>query len=187
MPSKPTYHRSFADGRPSPGLRTETTQSFDKSASKVSTLLRPIKSAPVPALAAPPAAAPPPAPVLQSSPAGPAASPYVAGQALSGDSFVALHADGSAYYADSGTPADAWRTFGIATGGAQAGDTVLVQEAGEYTENSWNWTPGLPLFLGTAGQPTQAAPTSGFVLAVALALTATTVVIRIESAIVLAS
>ena len=191
MPQKPTYSRSFADGKPSPGARIEQTQAFLKPKPKTTLIqkngrLVPVAAVllPVPPVSAGPAAGAP-------GPAGAAGTnggtgTYTAGMTLSGGMVVAVRSDGNAYYADSSTPADAWRTAGFTTGAASLGSAVIVQESGELTEPGWAWTPGLPVFLGSTGLPTQAAPASGFILIVGVALEPTVLLVRIEQAIILA-
>lgn len=194
MPQKPTYSRSFADGKPSPGARIEQTQAFLKPKPKTTLVqkngrLMPAALAPLPL--------PPPAVSSAPSAGAPGAAgaagtnggigTYTAGMTLSGGMIVVVHSDGNAYYADRSTPADAWRTAGFTTAAASAGASVTVQESGELTEPGWTWTPGLPVFLGNGGLPTQTAPTTGFILVVGVALEPTIILVRIEQAIVLAA
>jgi hypothetical protein len=48
--------------------------------------------------------------------------------------------------------------IGMTLSAAVAGDTVSVQRYGVIEEPSWSWTPGLPVYLGHAGVPTQSLP-----------------------------
>ena len=75
--------------------------------------------------------------------------------------------------------------LGITTGAAAAGDAINVQASGEMTEVSWNWTPGLPVFLGTNGLLTQTPPVSGFQLVLGVAISPTKLAINIKQPIVL--
>lgn len=76
--------------------------------------------------------------------------------------------------------------LGIAITATQAGGEVTIVDRGELTDQSWNWTPGLYVLLGANGQLVQSAPSSGFVVAIGVALTAKTIAIRINAAITLA-
>lgn len=91
---------------------------------------------------------------------------------LSALKAIAIDGTGLAIYADSVTAPHA---VGIST---TAGTTINVQISGTVTDALWSWTPGQMLYVGTAGTLTSSAPTGGaYVLPVARALTATTVLI----------
>lgn len=66
------------------------------------------------------------------------------------------------------------------------GGQVTVQTYGPMEEPSWTWTPDAPIFVGLAGALTQTRPTSGFVLEIATALSATMIFIDPKPPIVLA-
>ncbi len=95
---------------------------------------------------------------------------------LSGHRAVVATAAGAAY-ADPGDPSYQDAVIGITTGAALAGETVSIQAAGEMVEPSWSWTPGQPIFVGASGALTQSPPANGWVQIVALAVTATRILI----------
>lgn len=98
-----------------------------------------------------------------------------AGEALSGHRAVRFNA-GSAFYADR-TAANAAHAAGITTGAAAMGAAVGVQIDGELTEPSWTWAPG-PVWLGLTGFLTQVIPTSGSIVRIGTAKTATTIIVE---------
>lgn len=112
--------------------------------------------------------------------AAPATSPQTVTAAvpISGHMVVAATAAG-VIPADSGNAALAGSVIGIATQSASAGAVLDVASAGQMTELSWAWTPGQPLYAGPTGVLTQTPPTSGFVQSVAVAETATTILVAL--------
>ncbi len=99
-----------------------------------------------------------------------------AGENLSGHKAVAVVA-GEAVHADKGTPIHRGLVRGVTTGAANDGDVARVQVYGPMREPSWAWTPGLPIYVGTAGALTQSVPTSGWLQQIAVADTATQIFI----------
>lgn len=91
-----------------------------------------------------------------------------AGENLSGHKAVAVIAS-EAVHADKGTAGHRGLVRGITTGAANDGDTARVQVYGPMREPSWTWTPGLPIFVGSAGALTQTVPTSGWLQQIAVA------------------
>lgn len=75
---------------------------------------------------------------------------------------------------------------GIAVGGAVAGSPVNIQYSGTLTHNGWNWTPRLPIFLGTNGALTQTPPVSGFLQGIATPLSATSLLVTLSPPLLLA-
>lgn len=79
--------------------------------------------------------------------------------AVGGHRLVFREAGGVLTYADSGFPEHAdrqlWLTLN-ATG--SGGGAVRLQNTGTVVEPSWNWDPGLPVFLDTDGAMTQTVP-----------------------------
>lgn len=110
---------------------------------------------------------------------------HIAGASLGGHRAVVLDNTEHAIYADKDTPQHATKVLGITTGSAIADSSVPIQTYGEITEPSWAWTPGLPVYLGTNGLLTQAAPATGFLLVIGFAITATKIFIDIKIPIVL--
>ena len=100
-----------------------------------------------------------------------------AGASLGGHRAVVIDS-GVAQYADSTTTGNATRVVGLTKGAITSGTSGEVQTYGELVEPSFAWTPGEPIYLGTNGQLTQTVPTSGFILQVAIAITATKIFIK---------
>lgn len=69
---------------------------------------------------------------------------------------------------------DAPLLLGIATNSALVTDDVVVRRRGVIVEAGWSWTPG-PVYVEDGGVLTQTAPSSGWILQVAVAINATTV------------
>lgn len=111
--------------------------------------------------------------------------PYPADTALSGHRVVKVEANGKVAYADNTNPADAGQVLGVTLNAALPGDVVNVQVTGELTESSWAWVPGLPVYLGSAGNLTQTLPVMGFQLVVGIAVAPNKLVIGIKQAIIL--
>jgi len=107
-----------------------------------------------------------------------------AGEALGGHRVVRQGTDGAAYYASNTSDSHKHAVLGVTIGAVNSGDTATIQSYGELTEPSWTWSPGLPIFLSTNGLLTQTAPTSGFVLILGTAQTATKMFIQIKTPIV---
>jgi len=71
------------------------------------------------------------------------------------------------------TPATANEIAGITTGASGIGATADVVTQGLLTEGSWTWTPGAPIFVGSAGILTQSPSTVGPMRRVAWAISPT--------------
>jgi len=100
----------------------------------------------------------------------------VAAQNLSGHRMVVATSAG-AVYADPTNLAHADALLGLTTGAALAGNQVDVLVAGEIEEPSWSWTPGLPLYVIASGLLSHTPPSAGWVQMVALAVTATRILL----------
>jgi hypothetical protein len=71
--------------------------------------------------------------------------------------------------------------IGISTTAGNTGETITIKTSGQITDASWNWTKGA-IYLGANGVLTQTAPTGGsIVVHVAKAITATTLIIDIDT------
>jgi hypothetical protein len=99
-----------------------------------------------------------------------------AATALGGHRAVRLAADG-VRYADKDSSAAA--CVGITTGAVSLGAEVTFVTAGNMEEGSWTWSLG-PVYLGADGLLTQTPPSSGVVLQVAYALSATVLNVAIR-------
>lgn len=102
----------------------------------------------------------------------------VAATDLSGHRVVVPGAGGMVGYGDNSEVGQVDLSFWMTTGAAVANDLVSLLAVGTFTEPSWTWTPGAPIYLGVAGALTQTAPTAptaAFLVKVATALTPTTI------------
>lgn len=61
-------------------------------------------------------------------------------------------------HADPTNQAHRFSALAVSEGAASTGTPVTCLTAGEVTELAWSWTPGLPVFVGVAGVPTQVLP-----------------------------
>ena len=106
--------------------------------------------------------------------------------AISALRVLRTDATGDLVYCDADTAVQANTAVGIsntAVGGA--GGDVEVITAGYMTDAAWTWTPGAPIFCGATGALTQNAATpTGFLQQIAVATSATEVVVSIETAVV---
>ena len=113
-------------------------------------------------------------------PPGPAGGDMLdlpASGAISGHKAICNNG-GSAVYADSTDPSTAHTLVGVSYNAAADGDTVSIVTVGPVTEVSWSWTPQQPIYIGTGGNLTQTAPTSGYIRRIGFAETATTVFVQ---------
>lgn len=89
---------------------------------------------------------------------------HTAGVTLGGNRAVTFNSVGQLTYPDIASPNSF--VVGITTSSALAGELATVQIAGTQQEPSWNWTPGIPVFVAASGVLTQTPPIGGQVLAV---------------------
>lgn len=92
---------------------------------------------------------------------------------------VASGADG-VLVADPSDATHIHRVIGITEGAAVLGDGIDVRFAGEMTEGSWSWTPDAPIYAGAAGVLTQTPPSGAWLRIVAVAITATRIVVGLR-------
>ena len=105
-----------------------------------------------------------------------------AGMSISALRCITTNANGEAIYATPDTLANAV-VIGISTTSGSAGDTITVKTTGELSDASWSWTKGA-IYLGANGTLTQTAPSGGsIVVHVAKAITATKILIDIDTTI----
>ena len=114
----------------------------------------------------------------------------VAGSALGGHRIVAQSpiSDNTVVYADATIHAHANLVFGLTLNAASESGSVDVAVTGEFTEPSWNWTLGAPIFLSQNGTLTQAVPTASvadFSLVVGFPITPTKMFVNIREPIFL--
>lgn len=127
--------------------------------------------------------------VGQQGPAGPPGGEGIlktAGATIGGHRAVVTDSTSDVVvYADNTNPAHEAAVFGITTGAAASGASVLVKTSGEIEEPSWIWTPQGAIYLSTNGNLTQTPPTTGFCLALGYAVTSTKMLVNIGQAITL--
>lgn len=106
----------------------------------------------------------------------------IAGTSISALRCITTDANGEAKYATPDTLANAL-VIGISTTSGNTGDTIVVKTSGQMTDASWSWTKGA-IYLGSNGTLTQTAPSAGSVVVhVAKAITATTIIVDIDTTI----
>ncbi len=127
--------------------------------------------------------------VVQRGPRGPSGAPggagfsRTAGAALGGYRVVRALEDGRVGYASSAEVSHAPLVLGITLHAASENDVVEVRGGGEMSDAGWSWTPG-PIFCGLDGVLTQTPPAEGFIKQVAVAETATRIIVRLTPPIV---
>jgi hypothetical protein len=120
-----------------------------------------------------------PIPVVPVGPTGSAEITVVAGEPLGGHRVVVL-LSGHAYHADPLNEEHRDAVVGITVGAISLGATGQVRLIGEITESSWSWVPGLPIFVGTMGVPTQVFdPARAWSRTIGIAKSATAMVVQI--------
>jgi len=102
-----------------------------------------------------------------------------AGTNLNGHRAIAA-VNGAGVHADKTNPAHRGLTRGISTGAVVEDDIARLQTYGPMREPSWSWTPGLPIYVGSAGALTQTAPTSGWLQQIAVADSPTQIFIDLQ-------
>ncbi len=107
---------------------------------------------------------------------------YEAGQALSGHRAVRIQGD-LAYYCDANELSHAGKAIGITVGAVLSGDMATVQTLGKLTEPSWNWNEG-PVYVGANGLLTQSTAGHAFTQQVGVAVSATSIDINPQLAII---
>lgn len=104
----------------------------------------------------------------------------VASTSLSALRCITTDGSGLAKYATPDSLANAV-VIGISTTSASTGQNITIKTSGQITDASWNWTKGA-IYLGANGSLTQTAPTGGDIIVhVAKAITATTLIIDIDT------
>ena len=110
-------------------------------------------------------------------PTGGATLVTVGGAPISGHSVVAVNAAGELVPADCTIAAQQGAVLGMLANAYSPGDQAVVQTSFVLEHAGWSWTPG-PVFVGAAGQPTQALPPGAlFSQAIAQAISPTRVLI----------
>ena len=105
-----------------------------------------------------------------------------AGMSISALRCITTNSSGEAVYATPDTLANAV-VIGISTTAGNTGETITIKTSGQLSDASWNWTKGA-IYLGANGVLTQTAPSGGSIIVhVAKAITATTLIIDIDTTI----
>ena len=104
----------------------------------------------------------------------------VAGVTLGGGRIVCA-SGGAMVYASSDDLSTIEGVTGITLNAAAMGANVNVRPGGEVSDSGWSWTSGQDLFLGLNGVMTHTPPTSGYVLCVGWAISATTIFVKFET------
>lgn len=125
-------------------------------------------------------------PIGPPGPAGLGTTTGIAAVPLSGHRVVTTDTNGQLVYASSDTPAHRHGPLWVTTAAALAGDSIECVSLGEVVEPSWTWTPEAGLYLGLNGVLTETAPSSGFAVQIAVAITATTIFVDPTVSILLA-
>ena len=119
-------------------------------------------------------------------PAGPAGGStvtYTAGEALSSGRVVIIDG-GEAFYFQPGTAAHAGRAFGVTATSASVGNPVNIQIGGEITDAGIAATADAVAWVGSNGQITATAPTSGLLQQAGMGITGTKIKIQFNSIII---
>lgn len=77
---------------------------------------------------------------------------------LGGHRLIAATGSAGLVYAGCDVAATANHLLGMSLHAAAAGAEISLRRWGEIEESSWTWAPGLPVYLGLAGVPTQTLP-----------------------------
>lgn len=106
----------------------------------------------------------------------------VASTSLSALRCITTDGSGLAKYATHDTLANAV-VIGISTTAGNTGENITIKTSGQLTDANWSWTKGA-IYLGANGVLTQTAPSGGAIIVhVAKAITATTIIIDIDTTI----
>lgn len=98
---------------------------------------------------------------------------------------VVTISNGELVYADSSNVSHAYSVLGLLLQSTSTGQQVRALTDGPVMDAAWAWSPLLPVWLGNAGYLTQTAPTSGFQLQVATAVTPISLDFEIQEPIIL--
>lgn len=93
---------------------------------------------------------------------------------------VVVANDGQASYPDLDVVSDATRAAGVTLTSGASGDPVQIRTQGEIIEASWAWSPGI-VWCGDDGVLTQTQPSSGWLLEVGRALSATRLMVDLKT------
>lgn len=77
------------------------------------------------------------------------------------------------------------RMIGVTVNAAGNGAALTVRRSGLMTDQSWSWTPAQPIFCGAGGVLTHVAPTSVAIRQVAVAVSATTILVDLSDLVIM--
>lgn len=103
----------------------------------------------------------------------------IAGESGAAGTVLYQDTDLLAYLASNDTAASS-EIIGIATLGFAQGRPVNIQFSGPLTVQSWDWTVGARVYVGTDGGLTQTEPGTGYILVVGVAISSSTILIDVE-------
>lgn len=106
----------------------------------------------------------------------PGAATFTASAMVSGHRAVMFDDRGGVIMADPTVPT--YQFAGISTQAAAAGALVSVVESGSIVEPSWAWAPGVAIYVAPAGMLSQTPPTLGILQQVAVASSATSILVQ---------
>lgn len=113
---------------------------------------------------------------------------YPAAQIISGGRVLVYSpADGGWIYAIPASSVHAAAQLAVALAAATAGETLAARASGSLDDPAWSWPAPCTLWLGISGQLTATPPSSGYLRAVARAVSSTRIVIDPEPAVSLAA
>ncbi len=109
-----------------------------------------------------------------------------AGENIQGGRAVFIALDGFGYKSDKGVLDEVKGILGISTGAIAVGTTGLLQINGAITDSTWSWTKNAAVYCGVDGVLTHTPPTTGNLRRLAVAASATTLVMEFGETMALA-
>lgn len=106
---------------------------------------------------------------------------FKAGTQLLKNRAVCIDSNQLIQYADSENVNYAYNVLGINISNIDLNGTPQICNFGEMTSSVWNWTIGLPIYVGADGILTQTKPTVGFILEIAQPITTTSILVNMKT------
>ncbi len=114
---------------------------------------------------------------------------YTADSAILAGNMVVSESSGNIIHGDSSIISHAYRVLGLSKVGIPITSSDSILYVGRYTDATWTWTAGDPIYLGQSGVITQTPPTLGggdvFSIIIGHAVTTTSIMLRIQEPIIL--
>lgn len=117
-------------------------------------------------------------------PAGGVAVERLAGAPLSALRVVWEGASGDVYTLDYRDAGAVFQLLGVTLTAAGTGQAINVQRSGVLDDSAWSWQPG-PIWLGVDGALTQVPPADGFCVLCGSAVSATRIILNVQTPIAL--